>query len=153
LTTDEPLARIGNIYKLRRPVWERGIENINFVIEAIKKTNSYVDFNQLVLIGHSNGGDISMLFATKYPDRVKKVISLDHLRMPIPRSKNPRILSIRAKDTQADEWVIPNANEQQEYDIRIVALKNGNHSDLCDHGSEDIKQNIIVEIEKFLTYK
>ena len=36
LPTDEPLARTGNIYELRKPIWERGVDNINFVISWLK---------------------------------------------------------------------------------------------------------------------
>jgi len=148
LSTDEPLARTGNLYELRKPVWERGVENINFVISSLEETWY---FSKLILIGHSNGGDMAMLFATLYPDKVSKVISLDNLRMPIPKLKNPGILSIRATDTQADQGVIPDLNEQLAYNIKIVPLKNGKHSDLCDQGSEDLKREIMTIIEKFLT--
>ena len=58
LPTDEPLAREGNLYKLRLPVWERGVKNIQFVL---KETNNIE--KRIILIGHSNGGDISMLYA------------------------------------------------------------------------------------------
>jgi dienelactone hydrolase len=148
LPSDEPLARTGNIYELRKPVWERGIENINFVISSLEETRY---FSKLILIGHSNGGDIAMLFATLYPNKVSKVISLDNLRMPIPRLKSPGILSIRATDTQADEGVMPSLNEQIKDNIKIVALKNGKHSDLCDQGTDDLKQEILTIIEDFLT--
>lgn len=150
LPKDEPLVRTGNIYELRKPVWERGVDNINFVISDLKKVNKHLDYRNLVLIGHSNGGDIAMLYSTKYSNLIAKVISLDNLRMPIPRLKHPKILSLRANDTQADKGVIPSDNEQKDFDIKIVYLKNGKHDDLTDYGNDDIKRNIIIEIEKFL---
>jgi predicted dienelactone hydrolase len=58
LPTDSPLARTGNIYELRKPDWESGVENINFVISKLQQMNQRLDFNNLILIGHSNGGDI-----------------------------------------------------------------------------------------------
>jgi dihydrofolate reductase len=42
--------------------------------------------SKVTLIGHSNGGDIAMLFARNHPQFVKKIISLDSLRMPFPRT-------------------------------------------------------------------
>jgi pimeloyl-ACP methyl ester carboxylesterase len=34
------------------------------------------------MVGHSNGGDISMFFAKLYPDQINKVVTLDNLRVP-----------------------------------------------------------------------
>jgi pimeloyl-ACP methyl ester carboxylesterase len=34
------------------------------------------------MVGHSNGGDISMYFAKRYPEMIKKVVTLDKLRVP-----------------------------------------------------------------------
>lgn len=150
LPTDEPLARTGNIFTLRKPVWERGMENILFVISELKTKYTHLDFNKLIIIGHSNGGDISMLFCTKYPDLVTAAITLDNLRMPIPKLKHPRILSLRATDTKPDNRVIPSDEEQKEYEIKVVKLKSGEHNDLCDFGNFELKQSILDELEKFI---
>ncbi len=153
LPTDEPLARTGDIFTLRKPVWERGVDNISFVISELKSKYAYLNFNELTLIGHSNGGDISMLFCTKYPDLVSEVITLDHLRMPIPKVKQPQILSLRATDTKPDNGVIPSDEEQKKYGIKIVKLKSGEHNDLCDFGNFELKQSILDEVEKFINSK
>ncbi len=150
LPTDESLARTGDIFTLRKPVWERGMGNILFVITELKTKYTHLDFNKLILIGHSNGGDISMLFCTKYPDLVVAVITFDNLRMPIPRVKHPQILSLRAIDTKPDNGIIPSGEEQKRYGIKIVSLKNGEHNDMCDIGSTELKQSIMCEIEKFI---
>jgi pimeloyl-ACP methyl ester carboxylesterase len=46
----------------------------------VKDVKSYIDFHQLqnsILLGHSMGGKVAMLFATIYPDYVDKLIIAD----------------------------------------------------------------------------
>ena len=92
-----------------------------------------------------------MLFCSRYPNLIDKVITLDNLRMPIPRIKQPMILSIRANDTKADDGVLPSTEEQKNFNIRIIDLQ-GKHKDFCDNGDAALKQSIILEIVKFLKY-
>ena len=101
-------------------------------------------------IGHSNGGDIAMLFTQKYPEQVKAAITLDHRRFPIPRIKDLEILSIRADEFTADKGVIPNLDELINYSIKIVTLQNVKHNDLTDMGSNELKEQINREILDFL---
>lgn len=100
LPADEPLPTSGNPYEVRMPNWQRGVGNILFVISQLKTLRPELDVEDLLLVGHSNGGDASMLFAREHPRLVRKVISLDNRRMPFPRMKRPRILSIRSSDQQ-----------------------------------------------------
>ena len=44
------------------------------------------------------GGDISMYFAKQYPDEIKKVVTLDNLRVPFLTDGKFKILSFRSKD-------------------------------------------------------
>jgi hypothetical protein len=152
LSTDEPLARTGDIYKLRTPVWKRGVDNIDFVISQLMKNSVQRDFNRLILIGHSNGGDISMLFCDLNPNKIFKLISLDNLRYPIPRQTNTPILYFKALDTNTDSGVLPNNNGLTSNKL-IIKQINGNHSELSDYGNVDLKYNINFEIEKFLNEK
>src|ERR1044072_5270042 len=75
---DEPLPRTGNPYETRKPSWERGGENILFVMAELKKRRADLDVGHLLLVGHSHGGDTSMLFAQEHPDLAHAVISLDN---------------------------------------------------------------------------
>ena len=50
------------------------------------------------MVGHSMGGDISMYFAKQYPDEIKKVVTLDNLRVPFLTDGKFKILSFRSKD-------------------------------------------------------
>jgi pimeloyl-ACP methyl ester carboxylesterase len=150
LPTDEPIATSGNIYELRMPAWERGVENVQYVVKEMRQKYPDLQYQNLVLIGHSMGGDISMLFAKKYPEQVSAVISLDHRRMPIPRISKPHFLSIRAEEFQADSGVLPNEIEQAQFGIKIVTLKNTKHADFSNVGSLETKQNVSNLILNFL---
>ncbi|MGC8030550.1 alpha/beta fold hydrolase, partial [Salmonella enterica] len=66
----------------RRSQYNRGIANILFTIDELKKLYPNADYRHLTMVGHSNGGDISMYFAKLHPDLVKKVVTLDNLRVP-----------------------------------------------------------------------
>jgi len=44
----------------------RGAFNIMFAIDEVKKLFPNADYRHLTLIGHSNGGDISMFFAKQH---------------------------------------------------------------------------------------
>jgi predicted dienelactone hydrolase len=153
LPSDELLPMTGNVQVTRRPNWERGAQNILFVINELKNRYPTLDFKHLTLIGHSNGGDMSMLFAHKYPELVNKVISLDNRRMPFPRTKQPRIYSLRSSDQVADEGVLPNEQEQKTFGITIIKLNNTIHNDMDDHASEVQRKEINSYVLEFLRQK
>jgi peptidoglycan-N-acetylglucosamine deacetylase len=146
LPSDLPLPRTGNLFERRKPYWECGVQNLLFAISELKKIKPYINLNKVLLIGHSNGGDISMMFATNYPKQVSKVISLDSLRYPFPTKANIPILSLRANDTKADEGVLPQANEY----IHIIPI-GAKHIDMYDAAPIEVKQKIIDQISEFLT--
>lgn len=150
LPTDEPMPMTGKPSEVRRPFWERGAANILFVIEELKKLKPELDFKNLLLAGHSNGGDMAMLFAEKYPKSVKKLISLDNRRMRLPRLKSPRILSIRSSDQTADEGVLPTPAEQKKFKIKIVKLDRTIHNDMWDGASREQKLEMSRIISDFL---
>ncbi|SDH12709.1 hypothetical protein SAMN04488062_104217 [Flavobacterium omnivorum] len=120
------------------------------VIKEIKEKNSELDFKHLILIGHSNGGDMTVLFAQKYPDLVDKIISLDNRRMKIPRTIHPKIYSLRSMDQPADEGVLPTIEEQQKFEMTIIKLNNTIHNDMNDNGSRKQKREINNYILSFL---
>jgi len=71
-------------------------------------------------LGHSQGGDISMLFAEQHPALLERVISLDNRRMPLPRTRQPQVCSIRSSDQAADEGVLPSPQEAEDLGMRVV---------------------------------
>src|SRR6267154_5777356 len=99
LPTDPPLmTKVGMPYVGRRGVYEKGEANILFVLEQLKKLQPNADYGHVTLVGHSNGGDISMFCAKRHPEMVSKVITLDNLRVPFVRDHKLKILSFRSKD-------------------------------------------------------
>ena len=149
LPDDEPLPLTGEPRVVRRPNWERGMQNIRYVVGELKWHKPTLDVRGLLLVGHSNGGDQSMLFAATYPTEVAAVISLDNRRMPFPRARRPRVLSIRSSDQKADEGVLPTTDEQRTYGNMILPLPIL-HNDMWDGATADQKQAITDAIARFL---
>jgi dienelactone hydrolase len=144
LKTDSKIPRTGNIFQRRKPMWERGVQNINFVLDELKRIDPYFNLDKVTLIGHSNGGDISMMFADLYPQKTAKVISIDSLRYPMPVKHSLPILTLRATDTKADEGVLPLTG------AKIVIIKNAKHNDMYDAATDQVKTDILNEISYFL---
>src|SRR5215472_14751166 len=110
LPTDPPLmTRIGMPYVGRRGVYMRCEANILFVLGELQKRQPNAYYDHLMLVGHSNGGDVSMYVAKQHPELVSKVITLDNLRVPFVLSDRLKILSFRSKDPQfkTDQGVLP----------------------------------------------
>lgn len=151
--TDEKLPMEGNLQELRKPFWDRGVENMRFAIKNISETHPQLNFNDLTLIGHSNGGDIASNYTFSFPDSVKNLITLDNLRMPLPKNGSISVMSLRASDTEADPEVLPNLEDQKKYGMKIVYLANTNHGDMNDKATDEQKVEINREIEYFLIAK
>jgi len=149
LPTDDTLPGKGDIYKLRKPFWDRGVKNILFVNNWLRNEYPKLNYKNITLVGHSNGGDITMLVATEYPDFAKAVISLDNRRMPIPRTSHPKILSLRSSDQPAEPGVLPTDKEQRKYHIKITDV-NVKHNDMGGSATDDQKKQIKDYINDFL---
>jgi hypothetical protein len=153
LPRDAPLVtKVGQPYVGRLPVYERGIANIEFTVEQMKKVQPHADYNHLTLVGHSNGGDIAMFFAKEHPEQVKKIVTLDNLRVPFITDGRFKILSFRSKDPnfKADPGVVPNDDQCEEAGITVV--KTGyQHTDMSDRGPEKVKESIQNTLNKFLS--
>ena len=119
------------------PNWKRGEENILFTIQEFKKLKPALKWNELILIGHSNGGDMTMLTATHHPELIKKAISMDNRRMVIPRTETPRIYTLRGCDYEADPEVLPTIPEQEKYKMTVIKLNGITHSNMGENGTEE----------------
>lgn len=150
LPGDAPVATQGNLVQLRLPVWRRGRANLEFVRNTLASGYASYDWRKVILIGHSQGGDISALIATENPDFVASLITLDHRRMPLPRSRSLPTLSLRATDYAADQGVLPNDEERRIYPISVIRLEGAKHNELSDRGGEEVKQNIKKHVLSFL---
>jgi hypothetical protein len=152
LPSDPPMVtKVGELYVGRLAQIQRGVANIRFVVEEMKKVQPNADYDHLTVVGHSMGGDITMYFAKQYPDEVKKVVTLDNLRVPFITSGKFKILSFRSKDPQfkTDPGVIPSEEECEKAGITVVKTGFG-HNDMRDTGSEEAKTSIQNMLDKFL---
>lgn len=150
LPTDSPLMTVdGSLYVGRLKVYERAEKNIFYVLSELKKREPNADYEHLTLVGHSNGGDISMFFAQQHPDLVAKVITLDNLRVPFIDSARTRILSFRSKDWKPDPGVLPSDIEAKRDGMEIIKT-DAQHVQMSDRGPDSIKAKIGATIDKFL---
>jgi len=152
LDSDDPMVtKVGEEYVGRRMQYNRGISNIMFAIENLKKQYPNADYRHLTLIGHSNGGDISMYFAKLHPDMVKKVVTLDNLRVPFLTDGKIKILSFRSKDPvfKADPGVVPDDETCAKAGITVVKTE-FQHNWLSDRGPDNVKESIQAKVQAFL---
>jgi pimeloyl-ACP methyl ester carboxylesterase len=150
LPTDAPMPTTGTPAVVRRPYWARGVQNMLFVLQELRRTQPALDYRHLLLMGHSNGGDMVMLFAQQHPRLVERVISLDNRRMPLPRARRPRVLSLRSSDQPADAGVLPTLAEQARFGISIAPLPATRHNAMWDGATPAQQQEINELISKFL---
>jgi pimeloyl-ACP methyl ester carboxylesterase len=152
LPTDAPMVtKVGELYVGRLPQIQRGIANIRFAVEEMKKIEPNADYDHLTVVGHSMGGDISVYFAKMYPDQITEVVTLDNLRVPFMTEGKFKILSFRSKDAvfKPDPGVIPPEEVREKSGITVVQT-GYQHTDMSDRGSDDVKSTIQVMLDKFL---
>jgi pimeloyl-ACP methyl ester carboxylesterase len=152
LETDDPMVtKAGEEYVGRRMQYNRGIFNIKFAVDHLEKVYPNADYKHLTLIGHSNGGDISMYFAKLHPEMVKKVVTLDNLRVPFVTDGKVKILSFRSHDPvfKADPGVVPDDDICAKAGITVVRTE-FQHNDLSDRGPDSVKASIEAKVEDFL---
>ncbi|MEA2837211.1 MAG: hypothetical protein QOD89_1761 [Bradyrhizobium sp.] len=152
LPTDPPMVtKVGELYVGRLPQIQRGVANIHFAIEEMKKIQPNADYAKVTMVGHSMGGDISMYFAKEYPDQVKKIVTLDNLRVPFMTDGKFKILSFRSKDPvfKADPGVVPDDDVCEKSGITVVNT-GFQHNDMRDTGPDTAKSSIQTMLDKFL---
>src|SRR6267142_1463480 len=152
LPTDPPMVtKVGEPYVGRLPQIQRGIANIRFAVDQMRKIQPNADYDHLTIVGHSMGGDISMYFAKMYPDQTKKVVTLDNLRVPFMTDGKFKILSFRSKDPvfKTDPGVLPDEEEREKAGITVVHTS-FQHNDMRDTGPDEAKASIQDMLDKFL---
>ena len=152
LATDAPLVtKVGELYVGRLPQYHRGVANIRFAIEELRKVEPNADYDHLTMIGHSNGGDISMYFAKLYPDLIRKVVTLDNLRVPFMTDGRFKIISFRSQDPEfkPDPGVIPSDETCEKAGITVVHTS-FQHNDMRDTGPDEAKAKIQETLDKML---
>jgi len=152
LPTDPPMVtKVGELYVGRQPQYLRGIANIRFAIEEMKTVQPNADYDHLTMVGHSAGADISMYFAKLHPDQIKKVVTLDNLRVPFVTNGRFKILSFRSKDPvfKTDPGVIPPKEVREKSGIEVIQTS-FQHNDMRDTGPDEAKASISGMLDKFL---
>ena len=152
LPTDSPLmTKIGQPYVGRRGIYIRCEANILFVLGELKKRQENAAYDHITLVGHSNGGDVSMYVAHQHPELVSRVITLDNLRVPFVLSDHLRILSFRSKDPNfvTDPGVLPTPEQARLRGIDIVNT-GAQHTELSDRGPDSVKEKIQAALDQFL---
>jgi hypothetical protein len=153
LPSDPPMVtRAGELYVGRLTQIQRGVANIRFAVAEMRKVQPNADYDHLTVVGHSMGGDITMYFAKQYPDDLRKVVTLDNLRVPFITSGKFKILSFRSRDPQfkTDPSVVPSPDVQKKAGITVVNTP-FQHNDMRDTGSEEAKASIQGMLDKFLS--
>ena len=152
LPTDAPMVtKVGEPYVGRLPQIQRGVANIRFAVEQMRELRPNADYDHLTIVGHSMGGDISMYFAKQYPDAVRKVVTLDNLRVPFVTDGKFKILSFRSKDPhfKTDPGVLPSDDVCEKTGITVVNT-DFQHNDMRDTGPDEAKSSIQAMLDKFL---
>ncbi len=150
LPGDPPLATGEDLYNRRRPRWEEGVQTLRFVLAEARRRWPRVGSAGAILVGHSNGGDLSALMATEHPELVSDLITLDNRRMPLPRGPRPRQLSVRAGEVPADPGVLPSVSEQRLFGIRVVDIPGAKHAALSDEGPAWVQCEVVQHVLAYL---
>lgn len=142
--SDELLPMTGDLRTTRRPNWERGVKNLRCVRQALRALEPTWPLDKVDLIGHSNGGDISLLYASLHPEEVNVAVSLDNKRMPLPRAERPHIATLRAgDDAPADAGVLPTAAEQKAFGIEVITMQGFKHGDMNDRATPEQRAELV----------
>lgn len=149
LPSDPAISKTGDLFATRTPMWKRGAENIRFVRDTLSHSYPRFNWQNLVLIGHSNGGDLSALALQESPTLASTLITLDNRRYPLPRTFSIKLLSIRGSDYSADSGVLP-ATQGVGARTCITTIAGARHNDMNDHGPADLKSKINAIILTFL---
>jgi hypothetical protein len=152
LPSDPPMVtKVGELYVGRLPQIQRGVANIRFALDEMKQVQPNADYDRVTMVGHSMGGDISMYFAKMHPEQIKKVVTLDNLRVPFMTDGRFKILSFRSKDPvfKADPGVIPADDVCEKSGITVVQT-GFQHNDMRDTGPDEAKSSIKGMLDKFL---
>lgn len=152
LPGDPQAPDTGNIVADRTPMWSIGADNLRYVKDALSGLFPAYDWSRLVLVGHSNGGDLSALALEQTPSLASTLITLDNRRHPLPRSAGVGLLSIRGSDFEADPGVLPSPEELQPASRCIVEIPNSRHNDMNDAGPAWLKERISSLVVGFLKH-
>ena len=114
-----------NQEEARKHLWVRGEQNILYAIKELQLKYPHFNFEQFIIAGHSNGGDIAKFFANNHPSSISHVISFDGRRCTF-KVKNIKLLIFEANDTSTDASILPDEgteNNQKRTDMEWIIVK------------------------------
>ena len=149
LESDAPLPTQGIPAVVRRPSWQQGVDNLTFVA-ATMRARGIGSGAPVVLVGHSHGGDASMLMAEQQPNAVRAVFSLDSRRMRFPRTRSPRICSVRSVDQVADPGVLPDPREAADLGMVIATVPGLEHNNMWDAATPEQRHAVLQALDSCL---
>jgi hypothetical protein len=149
LASDPPLSMQGFPFLGRLPSYQRGEQNILFVLQELKRLYPASEFRTVTLFGHSQGGDIAMYFAGHHPELVTKVVTLDNIRVPLLMSGKARILSLRSSNFKPDPGVVPSDEACEDAGIEVVRT-DFQHDHFSDRGPDTVKEKVREVITRFI---
>ncbi|KLV04860.1 hypothetical protein ABT56_14095 [Photobacterium aquae] len=151
LPNDPPLSKVGDLYLTRIENWQRGADTINHVVKKLPDyfPNNY-DFSNIVLVGHSNGGDISTWLTNMNKDYISTLITLDHKRVPLPRTTGIHVLSINSPEYPTKLGVLYSPEEQEHFGSQVHMIELSKHMDFSDFGTQEVHEKTNKIIEQFL---
>jgi len=149
---DKSLSQV----EARKHLWIRGEQNILFVINELKQKYPNFNLDQLIISGHSNGGDIAKFFANNRPEQVSSIITFDARRCPIAPYTKQKLLMFEAGDSSTDIGVIPDEGTKENpkrMDIEwvIIKPKDAVHISYCgDLITDELKTKVYKGLDFFL---
>ncbi|MBK9513890.1 MAG: alpha/beta hydrolase [Flavobacteriales bacterium] len=149
LPTDPPLDFNGPARVVRMPNWERGATNIRFALQELQRVHPELDHGRISLLGHSNGGDMSVLFGHQHPDLIQKVITLDHRRMPILRANKPRSYTLQQRPTGRPRGPSHRSGGRVT-GTKAILLKDTPHNNMDSDADPRQREEIIGHVLRFL---
>jgi len=139
---DPPLILGEDIFHRRMPGWRAAAGSLELLVRTLREAGLASDA-PLFLVGHSNGGDISLLYAAEHPDQVAAAVTLDNRRYPLPRSATPHVCTVRSVDQPADPGVLPTLEQQHAFGQVVETIPGLGHNDMADWAKPAWRQSML----------
>jgi pimeloyl-ACP methyl ester carboxylesterase len=143
----------------RRHLYIRGEANILFTLAQLEQQNLPLRLDNLILSGHSNGGDIAKYFVNQHPDLVRCVILFDARRARLRPISPLSVLMFEADDTTTDTGVIAEPVQENNamranLDLTVIKPSGALHASYIDGEiTKPLKKKVYAALDWFLGSK
>lgn len=112
-------ARVPFVVKAKRDdIPGRVQEAENFFVDSLEEWRQKMKLEKMTLIGHSLGAYFSVVYALKYPTRVRKLILISPAG--VPRDPNTTLPSRELTDTASNNGTIGSAEQVTETEVEQI---------------------------------